>query len=248
MIPPDSHDYRTSHQMTGKGAEYDARFRRNRHRSMVWQMERRVLKGVVSGLARGGPVRYLDFACGTGRVLSFMESRVDEAVGLDVSADMLGVARTAVQRAELILGDLTDGGMLTGRRFELITAFRFFPNAEPDLRREAMRALAERLAPSGRLVLNNHLNAGSLLRRVAAIAERAGRTHSMSHAEVEDLARGAGLRVLSAHGIGYVPVSERRFQWAVPLVYPLEAALAAVNVPGLRMLAQNIVYVCGPAV
>jgi predicted TPR repeat methyltransferase len=215
---------------------------------MVWRMERAVLDRIIAGLDRSIPVRYLDFACGTGRVLSHVQSRVDEAVGLDVSADMLEVARGSVTGAELVLGDITRGDVLADRRFELITAFRFFPNAQPELRRDAIQALSNRMSHSGRLVFNNHLNSGSILRRSAALAGRRGGSHSMSHAEVEGLVDGAGLAIVSVHGIAYIPVSERRLQWVVPFIYPLEAGLAAMNLSGIRMLAQDIVYVCRPAV
>lgn len=237
-------DYRESHKIAGKGADYDARFRLNPHRAMVWSIERRILSRVAAELRSAPPVRCLDFACGTGRVLRHLECEVDEAVGIDISAEMLAVARDTVRRAELMEGDLTREDLLRGREFDLVTAFRFFPNAEAALRREVMAALTPRLSSRGLLVFNNHLNAGSLLRRASGLAGSGHESHSMARTEVQNMVSEAGLRIRRAYGIAYLPVSERRLQWAVRLIVPLERALASLNVAAMRPLAQDIVYVC----
>src|SRR5690606_10783466 len=107
---------------------YHARFFKNRYRSMVWEFERAFLDDVVGREFRGGPFSHLDFACGTGRILQHLRHRGTDTVGVDVSEAMLEIARSLAPDAELICSDITQGNALTDRKFDLITAFRFFPN------------------------------------------------------------------------------------------------------------------------
>ncbi len=62
------------------------------------------------------------------------------ATGIDVSASMLAVARQSAPSAEIVEGDPTREDLLSERHFDLITAFRSFPNAEDPLREAAMAA------------------------------------------------------------------------------------------------------------
>src|SRR5690606_4357022 len=144
-------DYRSSH--LGEGAGYHERFERHAWRAILWELEREILLDVLARRVpqpRSAPL--LDFACGTGRILALLEPHVGEAVGVDVSPSMLAVAEQQVRRATLLRCDLTREPALEGRRFDLITAFRFFPNAEPALRHEAMERLCGLLAPGGLLI------------------------------------------------------------------------------------------------
>lgn len=237
-----SQDYRASHQQPGKGEAYDRYVATNPHRAMVWHLEQRVLRQIADSLRRQGPVRLLDFACGTGRVLQLLEGLVDHAVGVDISEDMLGVARRKLTRSELLHWDLTQGDLPGQPRFNMITAFRFFPNAEPQLRHDAMRALVRHLDRGGILVFNNHRHAGSLLERCARMTGGAGKP-GVTDREMHALAEGSGLRLVAEYGLALLPLSERRLQWLVPAIRPLEALAAGVNAAWLRRYCQNVIYV-----
>lgn len=237
-------DYRLSHQKRGKGTAYETRFHANPHRAMVWRLEQRVLDQVVRRAGWQPPAHYLDFACGTGRVLAYLEERFDRSVGVDVSEEMISVARSRTRRSELLLADLTQEDPLSGLEFDLITAFRFFPNAQPDLRRAAMRSLAAHLSNRGMLVFNNHLNAASLLRRMLRAIRRDDPDKGMLHEEALELITEYGLALERVYAIAFLPVSERRLQWLVPVIRPCESLLAWMNVPAWRAAAQNLIYVC----
>jgi len=168
---------------------------------------------------------------------------VDEAVGVDVSAEMLAVAKEKNLAAELHHADITEEDILEDRQFELITAFRFFPNAEPDLRQSAMAVLVRHLSPHGVLVFNNHRNEASLLELVSKWTGKLGRP-GVSDGEMRAIYEGAGLRLAGQFGIGLVPISERRLQWLVPVISPLERIAAAFNTPLTRRYCQDIIYVC----
>jgi predicted TPR repeat methyltransferase len=153
--------YIDSHKGAGKGAKYDEVYRSDPWHRYLWSREQEVLNCMLRDLYRGQPVDVLDFACGTGRIASALEANVREIVGVDVSASMLEIARTKLKRTTLIQGNIVDGPVFSSRNFNLITAFRFFVNAEQDLRLAALRALVPYLAPDGYFVFNNHQNSDS---------------------------------------------------------------------------------------
>lgn len=237
-------DYRQSHCAPGKGACYDARFRENRHRAMVWALEQRVLDHILNHCAPPRPLRLLDFACGTGRILAYLEPRVVSVTGVDVSPEMMAVARQRLPGKELILGDLTTSDLLAGRQFDIITAFRFFPNAQTQLRHDAASALARLLAPDGILVFNNHQNASSTRAQLARLVGRGSAQRYMSHREVVDLLETIGFRIAQVYALAYLPFTERWMPLPTWMVVPIERALASMRLPfPLAGLAQNIVYV-----
>jgi SAM-dependent methyltransferase len=62
-----------------------------------------------------------------------------------------------------VLGDLTRDDLKLGQ-FDLVTAFRFFGNAQDDLREAALQAIHRSLRPGGYLILDNHRNPYTLNR------------------------------------------------------------------------------------
>ena len=235
--------YRQSH--LGCGLDYHDRFADNPRRRMMWQIEQRVLESVLDTVQdrHAAEIDYLDFACGTGRVLAFVANRTGTATGVDVSDSMLEVAARGAAGAELISADITrDSSPLRGRSFDLITAFRFFPNAEPGLRSEAIAALAGCLKPGGRLVFNNHRCLSSLRHRLvrALTLGRKGRT-GMSRREVLELVAGAGLEIERVEHAGVVP----EYEWLLlrPRVLVEWLERLATRLP-LAGIAENLVYVC----
>lgn len=236
--------YRDSHMH--KGAEYEESFHTIPHRAMMWRLEQRAIESLVRRFLPGGVGDYLDFACGTGRVLALLSPRATRATGLDISPTMLEVARGQAPAAEIICGDLTREPLLGNRQFDLITAFRFFPNAEDDLRREAMERLATHLRPGGILILNNHRNPHSsvriALRALGREGEEPAGSRLMRHAEVADLVGAAGLRIVRQEPLGSIPMDEGYFYGPPGLVEASERLLS--RIPLTWRLAQNVVYAC----
>jgi SAM-dependent methyltransferase len=232
--------YRESH--LGKGADYHAVFGANPRRILIWQIEQALIDRAVRRFLPGRPIDHLDFACGTGRILALLEDRTRSSTGVDVSPSMLATARGNVKRARLVRADLTRGDPLGTRTFDLITAFRFFPNAERQLRREAMAALTRRLAPGGILLFNNHINHSGLSRRLARVIRGGGAGHhAMSHAEVAELVDASGLQIRARYHTGFVPETEARPLRPRWLIAALERA--ATHLP-LAALSDDVLYVC----
>ena len=199
-------DYRTSHVGAESWAkDYDATlFAPGSFDAAMWEREQQLLDRI---LEQHVPRRdsYLDFACGTGRVLSHVEPHFRAAVGLDISENMLAVARERVPGATLVQADATrNPAALQHRRFDFVTAFRFFLNAQPSLRDAAMAFLATTLGDeSSRLLFNVHGNRYSTRALLAAKAMVTREQFaSMSVRESIELAARHGLAVVEWYGIG----------------------------------------------
>src|SRR5690606_16444170 len=70
-------DYRLSHTGRDKAQSYDRRFAENPHRAMMWALERDVIDEIIRTRLGGKVGSYLDFACGTGRILAHVERCAD---------------------------------------------------------------------------------------------------------------------------------------------------------------------------
>jgi predicted TPR repeat methyltransferase len=247
-VEPVPQSYRDSH--LDEGREYHDKFFHGPYRSAIWKIEQEKLEAILGRyrLRHRESLRMLDFACGTGRILQLFENQVDSAVGIDISESMLEVAKSHLQKTELLQADLTRESVLAERRFELITAFRFFPNAEPSLREEVMQKLVSLLAKDGILVLNNHLRcSGSKLRLRRAIRrfkkkDKDKDLHCMSDAEVEALAERFGLSIVETHSLAVLPVlKEKRPILPRSLISGIERWVARNSL--LANLANNRIYV-----
>jgi SAM-dependent methyltransferase len=210
--------YRESHKYQGKGDEYEAHYRSEAWERFLWSREQEIILRILDKYFAGREINLLDFACGTGRITSLLETRVKMSTGVDVSGSMLAIARKKLRRTEIIEADITTGNFLKGRKFNLITAFRFFLNAEPELRSLAIKALVELLDEDGYLVFNNHHSLGSpwirLLYARHLRKNPEGIFNVMSIEQMESLAGDVGLEIVEIYPAGFfhppkVPVSYR---------------------------------------
>jgi SAM-dependent methyltransferase len=201
--------YTLSHQQPGKGRGYDEHYDKQHHRRFLWRREQIALDDILNTFFTGQEIRLLDFACGTGRITEYLESRVASAVGVDVSPDMLQQAREKLARTEILQADLTQNNVLAGRKFNLITAFRFFLNAEPSLRTRVMVTLASLLDDEGLLVFNNHRNLSSPLLRMRYNLKRTQKNF-MTIPQMHDLAAAAGLEIIRIYPIGFFPLLKNK--------------------------------------
>jgi ubiquinone/menaquinone biosynthesis C-methylase UbiE len=209
----------------------------------MWRIEKQILDGIVSENFGQTRMRLLDFACGTGRILHHLESRASESVGIDLSPSMLEVARAKVRKSEIVEADITRTDVLQDRQFDLVTAFRFFPNAEPELRTEAMLVLKRHLSPRGVLVFNNHKNRDSSICKLARALGRGNpRETLMSAEEATDLISMAGLVVAKRYHLGVIPVTEKHPVLPSAMLNTLETFFC--RCPQLWRLARYHIYVC----
>jgi SAM-dependent methyltransferase len=216
---------------------------------ILWQIEREFLKAFMARFrSEHQRIDMLDFACGTGRIILFMEEFVDSSVGVDVSRSMLDIAATKVARSTLVCRDLTMTAPVANERYDLITAFRFVLNAEPDLRLAAFRAMVARLKNrSSRLIFNNHGNPVS--HRVFTLPVQAAplllgphqnEGNFMTHNSVKNLLNAVGLEIEQVYGYGLLGARISRMLGGVR-ARALEVSLAGR--PLLGCFGVNQLYV-----
>ena len=235
-------DYRYSHMAKGKGQNYDNSFRKYSYRNILWSLEKKILENILRDNFSNKKVNYLDFACGTGRVISHLCDKVGNATGVDISNEMLKVARINVKNAVLIEADITNKDVLGETKFDLITAFRFFPNAQSELREEAIKLLAKHLKNDGVLVLNNHRNASSLYFRVLSLLNKSNEGEGMTEEDIHKLLDSACLKIKKKYGIGILPIVDNYSK--VPKFIVLYFEKIFMNLGLFKKLCQNNIYVC----
>lgn len=220
--------YVASHTTPGKGEQYDQFYNTDPWHRWLWAREQQVLTQLLREQFKGRPVDALDFACGTGRITSALEPQVRSITGVDVSESMLEMARRKLKKAELYHGNLLDGPVFPPRQFDLITAFRFFVNAEQPLRLAALKALEPYLAPNGILVFNNHQNLDSAYIQITkAYAKAKGFkfANTLSMRECEELVATIGLEIVHVYPVAMFHLPRLHFPSAA---YRLADAVGGV--------------------
>jgi SAM-dependent methyltransferase len=184
-------EYRMSHQDPGHGERYEQMYGRGYYKYIWNDVERPLLDRVLGDVAADTDGSLLvDLACGTGRVTEVAVPHFDEVIGMDVSEDMLEIARkrrAGHPNVRFVRGDLMDessaeefGGF---GKASCVTAFRLFTNADPDLRKIAAEFAYKALKPGGRVVANCHMTPRSPVGRIYLaehrLRARAGRSQRM---------------------------------------------------------------------
>lgn len=143
-----AHQYETEEYAPGSYAD------------LLWQIEQDQLRTIVAEMKSNRPrIDALDFASGTGRITAVLKNLADEVTGIEISQSMCDIAMKKVQRARILCTDILAPESPIEGQYDLITAFRFFLNADPSLRLPALKALAARLKDRrSLLVFNNHGN------------------------------------------------------------------------------------------
>jgi len=199
--------YRDSHKYASKGAEYEAYYETQPWQRFLWSREREIILRILEKYFAGRDIHLLDFACGTGRITSLLEDRVKTSTAIDVSSSMLAIAREKLKRTEIIEADITINNVLKGRRFNLITALRFFVNAEPALRSAAMKALSKLLSEDGYFVFNNHQSYGSPWIKLLYMRHQQKNSHGifnvMTIDEMKKLVEGVGMEIVELYPVGF---------------------------------------------
>lgn len=152
-------DYRSSHLEVG--GRYDAKLAESPFDAYMSAWERKHLGGIIKRFYPNGPARYLDFACGTGRITEQIAPLAQTSVAVDISPTMIEEARKKCPKTQFHLGDLTQTDPDLGQ-FDLISSFRFFGNAQDELREGALKAIMRRLKTGGHLLINSHRNPRAL--------------------------------------------------------------------------------------
>lgn len=239
LIPKqETENYTTSH--LNKSDDYHQIFSDYEGIRIMWELEQSVIKSIIENHVF---TSYLDFAGGTGRIASIIENKCNQSYILDISERMLSVAERKLKNTQIICGDFNDKSLnLKCLKFDLITAFRFFPNAEANLRFLAMQFISNKLNNGGLLICNNHRNFWSIpyfFMRLTFFGGHAG----MSSHQMITLSEQCGLELIGTYSMGVVPQTNKKtilFSWK--LTKYIETFI--FNHIGTRhSLGYNVIYV-----
>jgi SAM-dependent methyltransferase len=234
-------DYRISHQSENYGTVYNRTYEKGYFAALWRKVEQPLLEAILRRLG-GLDRRCLDFATGTGRIANAAAAFFGEIVAVDVSESMLACA-TVPENVCLRCLDITKQDL--GEVFDVVTAFRFFLNAEGTLRRDALAAIHRHLRNEGRLVCNIHMNSSSPAGLAYRLLNRAvGRTiqNTINLREFAGLLLGAGFVIEETVAYGFL-VRPGPFAPGLceSLIEPVERVSKTLKIPG--RFAQNFIVV-----
>jgi SAM-dependent methyltransferase len=193
-------DYRLSH--LSRGGTYDATLAAAPFDAYMARFEGQHLRRIIPTLFPSAPPRYVDFACGTGRITEVVAPMCAEAVGVDVSPEMLQQARRKCPTVRFVQADLTTQTDLDLGSFDLVTAFRFFGNAQQSLRMAALSAIHRLLRLGGCLVLNSHRNPHAVAALLHAATGGGSGGMDLNYLKLRSMLRRFGFEVEQAIPVG----------------------------------------------
>jgi SAM-dependent methyltransferase len=205
--PLDTANYSASHKK--RGDDYHRRFSDLPARSLMWELEREALSRFI-GVAK--PSAVLDFATGTGRIAAYIKSVAPAAAvtGIDISESMLEQARANAPEVDFLHLDGRQALAKFGSNsVDLVTAFRFFPNAEFALRESVGEQLADLVKPGGWIIVNNHRNFWSPTYLLWRTRPRYGAKGALN-SDIEKLLTRRGFEVAQCRSLGLWPQSDER--------------------------------------
>jgi SAM-dependent methyltransferase len=238
-------DYRSSHIEHDCAARFDGHYTSGRGHLYWENFEKPYLEKLFARLGNEYPGRYLDFACGTGRILQLGFPHFIDSVGIDVSEVMLAEARRRVGGARLIQADVMADPPDLGV-FNVISLFRFILSAEHHLREGVLGWLRSVIAPDGVLVANNHLNRWSIIGTIhrADNVLHGRRGGPPGDKDVEALLGRCGFSVFERYGFGVIPPWRTRGFLPSTALLRLERLL--VKSKTLQNYAKDRIYLCRP--
>lgn len=211
----------------------------------MWEIEKEILTKEVA-LIQKKDIHYLDFACGTGRILSFVEQFVSDSTGVDVSENMINLARNKIKKSTIILADLTKKDVLKYNTYDLITAFRFFLNAQEDLRKDIMRVLSSKLTDDGTFIFNIHGNIYSSY-FFLFIWRRFFKKHKLSglisYYDMKKSVLENQLKIVRIYGVGIIPYPFYKFfKYLSATLFNIDRFFYRIGI--FKYLSTNIIFVC----
>jgi len=243
-------DYRNQFQKDA--VAYD-RIVQSKHIQLIYTLEKQVIEQYFSQI-NAGDKTLMDFACGSGRWTQVLEEHFAEVTGVDVSEDMVSLARAKCRKADFIVTDITGEQVnpaLEGRRFDVITAFRFYKNAQESLRKAATEALPMYLKDDGIFVFDLHLNSFSFMgllanfMRILQFPKLFGMSQLMirtiSLRDIRRLLAESRFEIVDYFGMGVMPGRSNFTILPKKILYAIESFFTKKKV--LRGISYNILVI-----
>lgn len=152
--------YSQSHTHPEYGSKYEETYTRGYYYYQWKYIEKPLINKIFTRLKLLNVKSCLDIACGTGRILSVVETHFPKTFGVDISESMIEHAKYKCKKSLLARSDITQ--IPFNNTFDLITAFRYFLNAEIELREKTLSNVYNLLNKDGVFILNIHVNSRSI--------------------------------------------------------------------------------------
>ena len=189
------------HSHLAKGSNYDHFLNDSPFDHYMANIESDILTRLLQRYYPKGISRYLDFACGTGRITEIVAPMASRSYGVDISEKMVAQARTKCPQTQFYVGDFITSGMNL-EPVDLVTSFRFFGNAEHSLRTAAFAFLNSRLRVGGVLIINNHRNPMAIQSLLYSVT--GGEPDmDLDHNTLRKYLNASGFKIRTVHGIGF---------------------------------------------
>lgn len=232
-------DYRNV--FLGKGADkYEfGTYKENSYYSLIWELEKEYLKDF---LVKNKFKNYLDFACGSGRVISFAEKYVGASTGVDVSKDMLNITKTKVSKAKLIAQDITKSSL--NAKYDLITAYRFFLNAQEGLRHDVLKEFQQMTKSGSYVVISNQGNKTSAIFLTAPLEKTffGKKLNMLSKKDLEKLFNQYGYELVEYRGFGFLPKAFYSIGFLKKPLYALDTLFYKARVFSYLSHNQTLIF------
>ncbi len=210
-----------------KNSDYRDRFKTNvdayeevtqsKHIRLIYELEKNVLTDFFRSV-NSREKTLMDFACGSGRWTQVLENLFNATTGVDVSDKMIELARAKCQKVDFIVTDITSKNVaprLHDMQFDVITAFRFFKNAQQQLREKAVEQIPQYLKPKGYFIFDLHLNTYSFMGILANIINFLRlntlfkidhlTTKTISLCQIRKLFKNSQFKIVDYYGMGLLP-------------------------------------------
>lgn len=243
-------DYRNRFKNSAEAYE---KITQSKHIRLIYELEKSVLVKLL-GEINSKEKTLMDFACGTGRWTQFLENHFKQTTGIDVSEQMIATARQKCDRSGFIVTDITADTIdkeLQDKQFDVITAFRFYKNAEEQLRKAVTEAIPKYLRKEGLFIFDLHLNTYSFmgvpaniirmlkLQKLLKLGELTIRTISLR--DIRRLFRDTPLEIIDYYGMGTLPGRSNYTILPKKLLYKIETFFT--NRKFLRGFSYNILVI-----
>lgn len=237
--------YRESHTTADYGQKYSESYRTG-YNYMQWsRAELPLLKKILLELKQNADQRYLDFACGTGRILEVGESIFEDSTGYDISRPMLDEASAKLQHAKLLKIDISRQDI--EEVFDVMTSFRFFTNAERELSVKILAALHGALSENGKFVVGFHRNGNGVLAKLCSlrgIKTVPGGPQFRDLDYAETLLKEAGFKIDAVHWYSFAPKISKYPDWMLKLLFGPVEKLISYLPSGMKGWSQCFLLVC----
>ncbi len=233
--------YSKSHIGCNIGTSYDKKLN-NKFENFIFEIEKKIIKKIIKKYYNGKISNFLDFACGTGRITKIIDKYSKLTIGVDISRDMLKIAKKKYKNIKFLNKNISKTKI--NKRFDLITAWRFFLNAEYKLKKEILLRLRDLLKENGYLIFNIHMNRSSIIGFQFFIRKKIFKQkviNTMSIYDIKKLLKQTKYKLIEIYPLAYFP--GRLNTLFLPKKILLSIELWLTNKKSFRGLAKDLIVI-----